>query len=310
MPRPLISIITPSLNRARFIREAIQSVEDQHYPSVEHIVVDAVSTDGTLDILHEFPHLRVISEPDQGMYDAINKGIKIAQGEWIGLLNADDLYPPGSLKQVLDVVTQNPGIQVINGGFVVFETIENERKIVRTSPSIDADKFWYRIVRGSTTPNSWFIRRSIYERYGLYDSRYRYSADREMIMRLALTGIRPLSLPGVNYLFRQHEDSATFSAQDSRNPIRGEIRTKTTLESLSIQEEYLANRNVPGVMRKELRTSHSATAYKLAATALFHRKWKQFLNGAWRGCRYDFFWPMIFIKLAANRVAKEMVGHD
>ena len=136
-------------------------------------------------------------------------------------------------------------MQAVNGGFAVFEDDGNERKIVRVSPSIGADEFWYRIVSGSTAPNTWFLRRSVLNAFGLYDDRYRYAADREMIMRLALAGLRPLSLPGVNYFFRQHEKSATFSRQDSRNPERGEIRIKIILEALNIQEEYLANRNIP-----------------------------------------------------------------
>ena len=113
--------------------------------------------------LKNIPHLVVISGSDNGMYDAINKGIEISKGEWIGLLNADDLYPTGSLKQVLEAVAQDFGLQAVNGGFAVFEDIGNERKIVRISPSIGVDEFWYRIVSGSTAPNSWFIRRSVFE---------------------------------------------------------------------------------------------------------------------------------------------------
>ena len=309
MPAASFSIITPCLNAQTYIAEAIESVLIQHAPDVEHIIVDGGSSDGTLEILKKFPHLIVVSEPDNGMYDAINKGIGISKGEWIGLLNADDLYPAGSLKQVLEAVVQDPRLQAVNGGFIVFEDDGNERKTVRVSPSIGANEFWYRIVSGSTAPNTWFLRRSVFESYGSYDSRYRYAADRELIMRLALAGLRPLSLEGVNYYFRQHEGSATFSRQDSRNPLRGEIRTKTTLESLNIQEEYLANRKIPAEMRKELRYSHSATAYKLAATALYHRKWMRFLNGVWRGCHYDPFWPVIFLGLLAKRLQKE-IGFD
>jgi glycosyltransferase involved in cell wall biosynthesis len=304
MSRETFSIITPCLNSQSFIVDAIESVLAQQIPDVEHIIMDGGSTDGTLAVLKKFPHLIVVSEPDNGMYDAINKGIGIAKGEWIGLLNSDDLYPTGSLKQALAAIARDPRLQAVNGGFAVFEDDGNERKIVRISPSIATDEFWYRIVRGSSAPNSWFIRRSVFELYGYYDSRYRYAADRELIMRLAISGIRPLSMSGVNYLFRQHEGSATFSKQDSRNPERGEIRIKTILESLNIQEEYLANKNIPAEMRKELRDSHSVTAYKLVATALYHRKWEQLLNGVWRGCRYNVFWPVTFFTLLAKRIQK------
>ena len=78
-----------------YIADAIESVLSQHIPDVEHIIMDGGSTDGTLEILKKYPHLIVVSGPDNGMYDAINKGIGISKGEWIGLLNADDLYPTG-----------------------------------------------------------------------------------------------------------------------------------------------------------------------------------------------------------------------
>ena len=91
---PIITIITPSLNRAKFIEEAIKSVLNQDYPPVEHIIMDGGSTDGTLDILNSYSHLTVISQPDHGMYDAINKGIRMAKGNIIGIRNSDDYYEP------------------------------------------------------------------------------------------------------------------------------------------------------------------------------------------------------------------------
>ena len=82
----------PCLNRVNLIREAIESVLAQDYPNFEHIVIDGGSTDGTLDVLREYRHLKLISEPDNGLYDAVNKGIRLAQGELIGWLNSDDVY--------------------------------------------------------------------------------------------------------------------------------------------------------------------------------------------------------------------------
>src|SRR5437868_6909459 len=92
MPKPLVSIVTPSLNQARYLREAIESVRGQSYPSIEHIVVDGGSTDGTLDILQECDELRWLSETDTGQSHALNKGFAMAQGEVFGWLNADDAY--------------------------------------------------------------------------------------------------------------------------------------------------------------------------------------------------------------------------
>src|SRR5262245_2614541 len=98
MPRPpRISIVTPSFNQARYIGKTIESVSAQRYPDVEHIVIDGGSRDGTLDVLAGHPHLRVISEPDRGHADAVNKGFRLATGEIWAFLNSDDTLVPGAL---------------------------------------------------------------------------------------------------------------------------------------------------------------------------------------------------------------------
>jgi glycosyltransferase involved in cell wall biosynthesis len=91
---PLVSVVTPSLNQARYLREAIESVRGQTYEPVEHIVVDGGSTDGTLEILSGYKGLRWVSEPDRGQSHALNKGFELARGEILGWLNADDAYEP------------------------------------------------------------------------------------------------------------------------------------------------------------------------------------------------------------------------
>ncbi len=92
---PLVSIITPVLNRRAFIRQCLMSVAKQTHPRIEHIVIDGGSTDGTLDVLRSFQRthpIKWISGPDEGMYDAINKGMELANGDILAYLNSDDLY--------------------------------------------------------------------------------------------------------------------------------------------------------------------------------------------------------------------------
>jgi glycosyltransferase involved in cell wall biosynthesis len=305
------SIITPCFNSGKFIREAIESVTAQiSLGEFEHIIVDGASTDGTLAVLKEYPHLRVVSEPDYGMYDALNKGLRMVQGEIVGLLNADDVYAPNSFKAVLDAFSKNQETEAIDGGFMVFEDRDGKRCFFRTSPSIAPEDFWHRIVIGSTAPNSWFFRRNTFERVGGFDSQYRYAADREFILRLALTGIRPVSIPDTVYYFRSHKDSATFSNEDSREPQRGNLRIKTLLEGQSIQERYLSKENLPVEMKRLLRQAHADTSYRISATALYHRQWKQSGIAAWHGWRHNVFWPLIFLAMAARRIRKEVTGHE
>jgi glycosyltransferase involved in cell wall biosynthesis len=99
MSGPLVSVVTPSLNQGRYLREALDSVRAQTYPSVEHIVVDGGSTDETLEILAGYDQVSWISEPDRGQSDALNKGFDRATGEIFGWLNADDAYEPDAVAQ-------------------------------------------------------------------------------------------------------------------------------------------------------------------------------------------------------------------
>ena len=112
---PLVSIITPSYNRARFIEETILSIQEQSYPRIEHIVVDGGSSDGTLQILMKYgDQLSWISEPDEGMYDAINKGFRRAQGDILAWLNTDDTYVvPDAVSTALSFLIDKPQVGMV-----------------------------------------------------------------------------------------------------------------------------------------------------------------------------------------------------
>jgi glycosyltransferase involved in cell wall biosynthesis len=99
--QPLVSIVTPSLNQAAYLREAIESVRAQDYPHIEHVVVDGGSTDGTLDILREYDDVHWVSEPDRGQSHALNKGFAMTHGEILGWLNADDSYPSNAVGEAV-----------------------------------------------------------------------------------------------------------------------------------------------------------------------------------------------------------------
>lgn len=112
---PRISIVTPSFNQGRYIAETIESALSQHYPNLEHIVIDGGSSDGTLDVLKRYPHLKVVSEPDRGHADAINKGFRMATGDIGGFLNADDTLMPGALHRVAQEIDPKHGRHIVMG---------------------------------------------------------------------------------------------------------------------------------------------------------------------------------------------------
>jgi glycosyltransferase involved in cell wall biosynthesis len=112
---PLVSIVTPSLNQAQFIRDTIESVRDQDFPRIEHIVVDGGSRDGTLEVLARYPGLCWSSEPDAGQTHAINRGFRMASGEILSWLNADDLLLPGSVAAVVEAFRADPATMMVYG---------------------------------------------------------------------------------------------------------------------------------------------------------------------------------------------------
>lgn len=306
MPPPLITIITPSLNRAGMIREAVESVLVQDYQPFEHIIVDGASTDATLDILRGYPHLRVISEPDAGMYDAINKGLRLASGEIIGLLNTDDWYPTGAFETVANTFAQNQRIAAIVGSAQIYALGNETASAIRQIPEIQSQGFWYRVIEGHPVTNAWFFRTEVFSRVGAMDPSYRFAADREFLIRAAIAGVRPLPISKPLYCYRQHPGSATISPEDSREVKRGAQRLQVIGESMRLLEGFLDRQGLPAEARYYLRSAHGAACYRATATALYHHRFRTAFHAIRLGFRYDLFWPAIFIARAWHRALQEL----
>lgn len=186
-----ISIITSCYNREATIRDAIKSVLGQEYPDIEYIIVDGASTDGSVEAIREAiagheERVKFISEPDRGMYEAINKGVRLATGDYIGLVHSDDfLY---SAQTVSNIVRQ---LEKTNADFLygdgLFVNAENTDKVVRN---------WiggqYRLwkVRHGWLPlhPTCYIRRDVMLKRGLYNETYRIAADSDFLFRYLLGG--------------------------------------------------------------------------------------------------------------------------
>ncbi len=177
-----ISIITPTFNSARTIADTLSSVACQTWPSIEHIIIDGASKDQTISIVNEFPHVsHVVSEPDAGIYDAMNKGIRKATGDLIGILNSDDFYThPMVLQKVMETMERS-GTESCYADLEYVNPNAPE-KVVRNwkSGNYDPNHFYF----GWMPPHpTFFVRREIYERLGLFDTRLRTSADYELMLR-------------------------------------------------------------------------------------------------------------------------------
>lgn len=195
---PKISVITVVHNGAATIEDTIRSVASQDYPCIEHIVIDGASTDGTPDIVrrHRDKIAAFKSEPDRGMYDAMNKGLALATGEIVGFLNADDIYADSHvLREIADTLWASE----VDACYadLVYVSRTDANKVVR---------YWKsRPYRDGLFENGWmpahptfYAKRWIYDRYGGYDLAYRRQSDFELTMRfLAVHHVRSVYIPRV-----------------------------------------------------------------------------------------------------------------
>jgi glycosyltransferase involved in cell wall biosynthesis len=185
---PKISIITPSYNQAAFIRSTIESVLSQDYPNLEYIVLDAASTDGTIDILKEYSDKLVWkSEKDRGQSDALNKGFRMATGDILAFINSDDTYEPGALKKVGEFYASHPEANWVTGKCYVIDTHGSEiRKAVTTYKN-----FWLKVnsysmltVLDYVSQPSTFWSREVINQVGLFDEGLHYSMDYDYSLRV------------------------------------------------------------------------------------------------------------------------------
>ena len=286
----LISIITPSLNRAAYVTEAIESVLRQDHPDFEHLVVDGGSADETLEILNRYPHLRVISEPDRGLYDAINKGLRLASGEIIGLLNTDDLYEDDIFATIQRIFRDNPEVAAVVGGSTIFrETRNRRRETVAIFSALPDEHLLDQVSSGLPPFNGWFFRKNIFDRIGYFDLRYRYSADRDFLIRMALIGEKYVSVDKILYHYRQHAGSLTFNNS-------GSAESDFIFENRALAEDYLSRKDLPPEASRKILSWHSQLTAEQVLFAISRGNLRKTIAYARRGLRFNKGWPWIFMK--------------
>ena len=178
-----ISIITVTFNRAHLIRGAIEGVLRQSYKDYEYIIVDGASKDNTVEILKEYEpkfegRMRWISEPDKGIYDAINKGIKMATGDVVGIINSDDYFHRDDTFDVIAKAFEDPEVEGIYGD----SRIKFENGRIKTTYSAYFKTWMYRIGLMPGHP-SFYAKRKLFEKYGYYRLDYKIAADFELMLR-------------------------------------------------------------------------------------------------------------------------------
>lgn len=286
--RPLrFSIVTPCLNRAATIGAAIESVLAQRHPAVEHIIVDGGSTDGTTEVLARYPHLTIVREKDRNLYDAINKGLRRAQGDIVGLLNSDDLYAPGAFA-LAEAAFADPVIEMVIGAAEFFAEEGGHEVVTRRLVGVDAVGLTEANAIGNVTVmNAAFYRRALIERSGGFDDRFPLAADKDFWLRLALAGPCHRIMSETVIRYRSHAGSLTFAAEDTRGKLSAhllELARTRFAETTPGSPEWAAYR----------RWHAWATGYR--ATALARRGAPgAVLRTMGEGFRADPFWPWRFL---------------
>lgn len=178
-----VSVITATFNSAATLTDTLSSVRDQTYPLVEHLIIDGGSKDNTMEIVAGFPHIKQIcSEKDRGIYDAMNKGVKRATGDIVGILNSDDFYASENvLREVVDTFEQS-GCDAVYGDlqYVCKDDVSKVVRYWRSGPYQQGAFKW-----GWMPPHpSFFVRHTLYDRCGLFNLDMKTAADYELMLRM------------------------------------------------------------------------------------------------------------------------------
>ncbi|GHT54348.1 hypothetical protein AGMMS49982_18910 [Bacteroidia bacterium] len=252
-----VSIITVTYNAQEHLEETMQHVFAQSYPNVEYILIDGGSTDGTVDIIkkHESQLALWRSEKDNGIYDAMNKGIQLAKGELIGLVNAGDYYEPDTVAQMVEAYKQHPECGIFHGDINLLNADGSFFK--RKKPNTNLNDLYKGF---SLYHPSFFVTNATYQKQGLYDTNFTVIADFDFALRCHLAGVKFCYVPQVISNFRQ----GGFS---SSAPIDGKIENRNILLKNGYSENVINSvfRNWESAHRKE---KILKTAYELLKKVL------------------------------------------
>jgi len=182
----LVSIVTPSFNQVQYLEQTLRSVLEQDYPSLEYIVVDGASTDGSVEIIRQYSDRLAwwVSETDKGQGDAINKGLARAQGEIIAWLNSDDYYLPHTISAAVKIFEQNPDAALVYGDMYAVDERGETTNVLKYKQLSLEDLLCFQIIGQPAV----FFRREAYEKAGGLDTSFHFMLDHHLWIRIAQQG--------------------------------------------------------------------------------------------------------------------------
>ena len=231
-----LSILLVVLNNKAFIAQAMDNFVAQSCPDAELLVMDGASTDGTLSIIQDYaaryPSIRYVSEKDAGQSDAMNKGLRLAKGEFVSFLNVDDYYSEGVLNEVVSLLHADASIDFITGNCKVWDA---QGELIYLNRPTPIEK--HHVLSGyhfPVNPTAYFYRRSIHEKIGFYNEKNHYNMDLEFIIQTALQ-YKITYVDRIWGNFRMLPNSKTFSDQSTKQL---EIRKHALLSSYLRKTSY------------------------------------------------------------------------
>lgn len=194
---PLISIITPTLNSSKYLRKTIDSVKNQSYQNFEHIFIDGGSTDNTISIIKQYSEKsRIISEPDKGISDAFNKGIRLAKGAIVGIINSDDYYAENIFQDIINAYLNSDKFSILHGSMCLIAI--KKKRFIKPRPF---PKLTFYIDMPVYHP-SVFVPKKIYDDIGIFDLKYKYSMDFDFLLRASKKGYKFKNINKIVSYFR------------------------------------------------------------------------------------------------------------
>lgn len=276
---PHVSVVIPVFNQARYVAEAIESVLAQTYPSVETIVVDDGSTDGTSDIAMGYgPRIAYLRQDNAGAAAALNRGIQMASGDLIGWLSSDDVYLPAKLQRQVDVLNRLPEVNAVYTDFLLIDAGGEVIKTVRSPYFADRNEFIRKMILDNfVNGSSILVRRAALLEAGGFDPQMTYHADANMWLRMLKRGAFA-HIPEILLKYRTHAGAA------SRNVAGMHMYRYIYFDK--IWETFAVEDILADTQNKE-----TFLTAALISNGLFDRAWRRLMTG--RGT------PGLFVKLAA-----------
>ncbi len=292
MPLNEISIITPTLNAAALLGETLESLSSQNLKEVEHLLIDALSVDETLMVARKFPHLTIVSENDRGIYDGMNKGARLASGEWLLFLQADDWLPEGALDAWREAIYKNPSADILCGSAEAVRRNEGQwSRVWSVTDSASKKLTVENIALGEPMINARLIRRELFLRLGGFSLEYSLASDRDFLLRAAEAGIIQQEIDALTYRYRWHAGSSTMT---EGNP----LTAKLTRENLAIAKNHLKQTQgrAKAEERKVLRCWHTRLTVQAAMNALEACELRKLFEAAVDGSGENPVWLFWFVR--------------